>query len=68
LHTHSFCSIVYKQPFLAFIYEADVYLVPEREVDFVFSDNVLDSDPLVEVGDLAEAAAAEAGKTTPLTD
>jgi hypothetical protein len=43
-------------------------LVPEREVDFVFSDNVLDSDPMVEVGDLAKAAAAEAGKTTPLTD
>jgi hypothetical protein len=42
--------------------------VPEREVDFVFSGNVLDSDPMVEVGDLAEAAAAEADKTIPLTD
>jgi hypothetical protein len=42
--------------------------VPEREVDFVFSGNVLDSDPMVEVSDLAEVAAAEADKTIPLTD
>ena len=42
-------------------------LVPEREVEFVFRDNVLESGPMVEVGDLAGAAAAEADEAISLT-
>jgi hypothetical protein len=42
--------------------------VLEREACFFFSDNVLDSGPMVEVDDLAEATSAETDKANSLTD